>query len=104
MKRFHRPLVFSVVLLTIIGLLFTSLPRPVARAQDEEPESDVQLKPILVQARGFAETIPLRDMKEDSGPTESIRKNRPENVEFPEKVVSPPLSGITDSEQSLTAS
>ncbi|MDQ3174167.1 MAG: hypothetical protein M3Q91_10735 [Acidobacteriota bacterium] len=104
MKRFHRPLVFSVVLLTIIGLLFTSLPRPVARAQDDEPQSDVQLKPILVQARGFAETIPLRDMPEDSGPTESIRKNRPENVEFPEKVVSPPLSGITDSEQSLTAS
>ena len=88
MKRFPHLLVFSVVLLIIGGLMFTSLPRPVGRvvsAQELEPKP--QAEPIVSQSVGFAATIPLRDMEVPTSRTKSHKFGKVEtNTETPEKV------------------
>ncbi|MEJ7577757.1 MAG: PEGA domain-containing protein [Pyrinomonadaceae bacterium] len=99
-------LALSLALLIVGGLIFASLPQPAARAQDGDPPSDAQnSEPIVNQAVNFAVTPALEEIGVTPESTDSFRRGRAESTEVrPEQTTSPPLSGETDSRQSLEAS
>ena len=62
MRKRFRAIAFVVVLLAIGALTYSSLPRPIARAQTAENQP---LSPIVRQAEDFYVTPPVRDLPPD---------------------------------------
>ncbi|HEX7173821.1 MAG TPA: hypothetical protein VF240_00870, partial [Pyrinomonadaceae bacterium] len=60
--------------------------------------------PVVARATRFAVSPPVSEMGIDTKETDSMRRGKDFEVERPEKITTPPLSGITDSPEALAAS
>lgn len=75
-----------------------------ARATAQPAAQEQQLVPFSAQAVDFAVSPPLSEIDVDTKEVESFRRGKNLEVEPLEKNTSPPLSGITDSPEVLSAS
>lgn len=106
MQHRFRLLAFGIALLIVGSLIFASLPRPVVRAQEQEPPAqNGALGPVVSQAINFAETPALRDIEPSTDPAQSVNLGRAEtNTEEEEEDVIEPTLDVKNSPEALAAS